>query len=213
MGYDYDFDEPVGRTMDMSDCLDAASDARRELIKERHTKDIRSTSRLSCGEDNDSQIYESNEDYSLNQLPPRESDTIQKRSAGDDDSGYDPETDTITPSITNEDARKLEEEINKLEKDFGTTLNPAQKKYIKGFKHDMTCRFDTYTDFVSYINNYSEKYGRIEPEEYLLYHLVFTMENPEFYVDLLSKDVFNSHVEYGGMFPIVDSFRKTLREE
>lgn len=105
---------------------------------------------------------------------------------------------------------KLEKALQKLESNYvGSeydTLSPAQKKYIRNMKRAMTKRFKSYKDFVEYCNKLIEQGRMIDPEEFLFYHVVYTMPHPEIYADLFGFDVFLPRYEAKGKYKQISVF-------
>ena len=220
MGIEYDTEEKEYE--DIMATLDEAS-AMRDTLKEKDSPDKPSRDhRLSRDESNEADVYEETSVESAPEPDHRPAKTLKDKGGSsatdvhktDRGNGGDKkrkEKISVTETV------KLEKALQKLEKNYiGSqydTLKTSQKKYIRNLKRAMTRRFKSYADFVEFCNERISKGRMIDPEEYLLYHVIYTMPHPELYVDLFGFDVFSPRYEAKGKYTQISDFFERLNED
>ena len=220
MGIEYDTEEQEYE--DIMATLDEAS-AMRDTLKEKDTPDKPSRDhRLSPTDSNEADVYEETSVESAPEPDHRPAKTLKdkggsaaKSENNTDPVQYDDRKRKEKMSLTG--AAKMQKALQKLEANYvGSeydTLTPAQKKYIRNMKRAMTRRFKNYKDFVAFCCEITGQGRMIDPEEFLFYHTIYTMPNPELYADLFCFDIFSPRYEVKGKYTQISDFFERLNNK
>ena len=217
MGIEYETDEPEYE--DIMTMLEEGT-VMRDKGRQKDTPELTvKDHRLSQCESNESDIYEENADNAPATDHRPAKNCSNKKSVSASTSSHTSDQGVGAgkkqrKKVSVIDVMKTEKALQELEKNYidseFDTLNNAQKKYIRNFKRAMGLKFRSYSDLINFCNDFSKKRRMIHPEEFLFYHVIFTMAHPEIYANLFCFDPFCERIETGGKFTLINDFRLHL---